>query len=513
MSLALSVHKCNRPLFWGAILKNVLRGLICVSTCMISSQVLAGPELADKSETISFTPCELELRNTAISRKAECATLNVAASVNSDKKIEIFVARLPAKIKQPLSDPLLMLAGGPGQAASEAYLFSDRQFRKIHHERDIYLIDQRGTGRSTPFSCDVPEDEFAFVMPSEEETKNIFRSCLSNFDHDAKHFSTSAALADFEHVRRLLEIDKWNILGVSYGTRVALHYLRMHPESVRSAVLDSVLYPEHNVGVEIAFQSQTALDHVVERCENEPGCNAAFPDLSAGVAGLVEQLRKESVPLIYEDIRSGSDHEIEFGIEHLALVLRLSLYQDEVSALLPLVLHEAYAKKNFAPLARKATEIVSAMNGVMALGMHNSVVCTEDAPFYNDDDGWQATLPNTYMGESITSFLEAACSVWPIGKMDSAFKEPVVSNVPVLLLSGEHDPITPPSYADIAMEQLTNSAHFIVGGQGHNVSSTGCAPSLIAKFITELKPKELDGSCLSRVKAAPFFIDFNGPTP
>ena len=492
----------------GGILKTVLVAILFAFIYTIDVNAFAV-----EPETLTFSPCELELHGKAISRKAECATVQVPLSPSVDKTIELFVARLSARKKKPLLDPLLMLAGGPGQAASEAYLFADHQFSKIHQDRDIYLIDQRGTGRSTRFDCELPENEFALTPFDTEDTIQMSRSCLSAFEHDAKYFTTSAALADFEQVRRELGVDKWNILGVSYGTRVALHYMRMYPDSVRSVVLDSVLYPEHNLGVEIALQSQIALDSLLKRCKQQADCSEAFPELAAGVDQLIKSLRAKPVLVVYEDIRTGADVEIQFGLRHLSTVLRLSLYQDEISALLPLILHEAITKDNFAPLARKMADIETALGGMMSIGMHNSVVCTEDVPFYADESTWQQALPNTYLGDSITDALVAMCSVWPKGVIDKGFKAPVESDIPVLLFSGELDPITPPRYAELAMKRLSRSAHFVLNGQSHHVSATGCAPSLVASFIRELKPEELDASCLSRVQAAPFFIDFNGPTP
>lgn len=145
------------------------------------------------------------------------------------------------------------------------------------------------------------------------------------------------------------------------------------------------------------------------------------------------------------------------------------------------------------------------------MGMHNSVICTEDFDFYPDQSSAQRLPTESFMGDVLLEYTRALCEVWPKGEIDKNFKDPVLSNKPVLLVSGERDPITPPVYADNVLKNLTNARHVVLAGQAHNVSPIGCAPTLIAKFIDELEPANIDASCLDRIRAAPFFVDFNGP--
>lgn len=485
-----------------------------------NSELLASvAQIADEGER--FTSCDIELGDTGISRKVDCAYIAVPLSADSSQTIDISVLRLPAKSKKIAEDPVLMLAGGPGQAASEAYLFADRQFDKLSWNRDIYLIDQRGTGRSELFQCQQLIDSM-FEPDAQEnadldKVASLSRECLDDFPYDARFFTTSAAISDFELVREALGVAQWNLFGVSYGTRIAQHYVRMHPSAIRSVVIDSVVHPDHNLGLEVAFQSQRALDMLIVRCEQSQVCNETFPDFSSGVEALMAQLRGQPIDVAFEDLRTGQTQSMRLGFGHLALVLRMSLYTDESAALIPLLFHEAYADSNFAPLARKANSISGMVKGLLAMGMHNSVICTEDVAFFNDVPGdnefEKREGKDTYLGEDLIDFLRASCSVWPQGVLDENFKAPVNTDVPVLLLSGEYDPITPPEYADRAMVEFSRARHFVVPGQGHNVSTAGCAPTLVAKFINELLPEQLDGSCLQRLKPAPFFIDFNGPKP
>lgn len=464
----------------------------------------------------SFDTCDVELGNTGLSRKVACLSFSVPLHTGSTQSIGLSVLKLPAKSKKVTEDPVLMLAGGPGQAASEAYLFADRQFDKLNWNRDIYLIDQRGTGRSERFQCEALLSTMFVQAFDVEHIRPLSEQCLKSYPYDARYFTTSAAIRDFEFVRQELNITRWNLIGVSYGTRVAQHYLRMYPGSVRSVVIDSVLHPEHNLGLEVALQSQYALTTLIERCENSQPCSQSFPEFKTAVNRLLNQLRDAPIDIEFEDLRTGRMRNMSFSFGHLASVVRMSLYSDESIALLPLLINEAYANNNFAPLARKANNVAEAMNGMLALGMHNSVMCTEDVAFFakhEKEPQQDNAIAETYMGSELIDFMQAVCSVWPMGVIDEGFKTSVESDTPVLLLSGEYDPITPAAYADRAMVSLTRARHFVLPGQGHNVSAIGCAPTLVAKFINELDLENLNADCLQRLNTAPFFIDFNGPMP
>jgi hypothetical protein len=149
----------------------------------------------------------------------------------------------------------------------------------------------------------------------------------------------------------------------------------------------------------------------------------------------------------------------------------------------------------------------------MAIGMSNSVMCTEDAPYFDQVNIDRNELAKTYMGEEFLQSLEISCGLWPKGVMDADFKALVETDKPVLLLSGTEDPITPPAYAEHAMQKMSNSKHIIVEGQGHIQMGTGCMPTIIAKFVEAASFEGIETECMKKIKPEPFFIDFNGPKP
>jgi pimeloyl-ACP methyl ester carboxylesterase len=168
---------------------------------------------------------------------------------------------------------------------------------------------------------------------------------------------------------------------------------------------------------------------------------------------------------------------------------------------------------NFQPLAAQAQMNIENLGQMIAYGMHNSVVCTEDVPFYNDAEIDADKLTKSYMGEGMYRALQATCEVWPAGPIDEDFKQPFSTEVPVLVLSGEADPITPPANGEQATAYLGNALHIVVPGQGHGQAPIGCVPGLMAKFVENAAFEELDTECINRQQASPFFTSFSGPEP
>ncbi|MFT7559195.1 MAG: pimeloyl-ACP methyl ester carboxylesterase [Flavobacteriales bacterium] len=468
-----------------------------------------------KVGSLVFEDCEYESHNRR--RKVDCASLTVAEDYSepTGKLIDIAIVRLRAASTQPQDDPVLMIAGGPGQGAIESFLFADKALHKLARNRDIYLIDQRGTGHSSRQSCEI--DPFSSIGVDSNSTeyfpriREILTECFAKLSGDARMYTTSAAIRDFENIRKALDIQQWNLFGVSYGTRVEQHYMKVAPDAIRTAVLDSVVPLSSSLGPEIPALSQKALDVFLSRCENEKACAKAYPSLRTDLHALFARLTKGPETVRFENLRSGEFETIDFTLDHLVSTIRMALYNTKALSVLPPMLHEASANSNFAPLARDAVKTLRAINDMLAFGMHNSVMCTEDYPFYALSDGDRQAMAASYMGDQIVDLMEIACSIWPQGQIDKDFKVPLKSTIPVLLLSGSDDPITPPKYAEQVKIGLKNSKHFVLSGQGHSVSFTACTPTIIAKFIDEGHLDNINDNCLKRLKAAPLFIDFNGP--
>ena len=421
------------------------------------------------------------------------------------------MTRLPALAAEPAADAVTIVNGGPG--ASSVSLYADLQgaFAGLRRRRDIVVMDQRGTGRSAPLDC--PTLEQTTYRFDAEAIRTATRDCLGGLHQDPRFYTTSIAVPDLEALRRALGYDAWDLYGVSYGTRVAQHYLQRFPDSVRTLVIDGVVPPGLALGPDIPLNAQRTLDAILAECAHESACRNSFPDLDVRLESLSERLRREPVALDAADPLTGRPEPMELHYGELAMSLRLLSYAPETAALIPLVIEEAAVRNNYQPLAAQALLIERSLTESISFGMHNSVVCTEDAPFYGDLGALWPKLEATYLGTDQVRALKTICEIWPHGVLDASLRAPAPSSRPVLLLSGELDPITPPAYAERAARLYPNSLSLVAPGQGHGVAARGCLPLVVGDFVESGSLHGLDVSCVKRLDSDPFFVDLLGPPP
>ncbi|MFQ5547865.1 MAG: alpha/beta hydrolase [Woeseia sp.] len=447
--------------------------------------------------------------------KARCGTLarHEDPSDESSEKLLLSVAVVPALSLEPEPDPFLPIAGGPGQSTIEFYSLLSHAFEKIRRSRNIVLLDQRGTGASAKMECNIG-DEVIEGHATPGQILDLTEDCLEALPHDPRFFTTSVAVSDLEALRVALDVPQFNVYGASYGSRVAQHYARRYPGSVRTVILDGVVPPQLALGAVIAVEAQNALDRIFDRCAQSPECNERFPDIEDDFASLDERLAAGAVSVDIPNPLTGRAEAVNFGGAELAGAIRLLSYSPRTVALMPLLIHEA-ANANLSPLASQFLMAMERMSDALAIGMHNAVVCTEDAPFYDGEMIARDELESTYIGAMQIEALETICSVWPTGTIDPEFKMPLASSTPVLLLSGDADPVTPPHFAELAAVDLDNARLLTGVNQGHGQAATGCMPEVMGRFVASASIGEeaLDADCLARRSAMPFFVDFSGPRP
>jgi pimeloyl-ACP methyl ester carboxylesterase len=470
----------------------------------------AGADNQSAAEVDISDHCKVSSDNGLIRRSLPCHRFRVPEDYNDPDgpTIELFVVKLEARSRSSDADPVLMLAGGPGQAASSAYIQADRYYRSLNEDRDIYLVDQRGTGASTPFACPEFYDFNIVSEPDTEALADVISSCVAAFGHDPRQFTTAVAIRDFEFIRRELGVEKWNLIGTSYGTRVAYQYALTFPNAIRTMVLDAVVPSDLNIHSQIAANSQFALDSLFERCRTDVNCRRAFPDLAETTTRLFASLKRTPKAVRYEDIASGEAREIQFGAGHLAMIVRLALYQDELIAILPYLIHRAAHKGQYEALARTFLTYEESLKNSISMGMHNSVVCSEDV---FDSYPVSETHKNTYLGSAQTDLTKRMCEFWPKGEGLKAPSKAAIT-IPTVMLSGELDPITPPEYAERMSSSFKHVRAYTLPGQGHGVSAIACMPELIHSFVNDpFSYGELESSCIDQLSAFPFFIDSYGP--
>ncbi len=476
---------------------------------------LLAPFAAANAAALELEECRINAGPGFPSIKARCGTMPrpLDPADPGSPEIGIRVAVVPALNLSPEPDPVVPIAGGPGQGSVQFYLQVRGAFEDLRRNRDILLVDQRGTGESARMDCEIDDDAILFETDySLEDTVAFIEGCLEALPHDPRFFTTSVAVTDLEAIREALGYTQLNLYGVSYGTRVAQHFARRYPESTRTVTIDGVVPPQIALGPEIATESQKAVDSILGRCAADDLCNAAFPNIEATFARVVAELRETPVEVSVPHPNTGRTETFRFGPGQFAGAVRLLVYNRNTIALLPLFIHEA-GLGNFGPLASQFLLTAISMSDTIALGMHNSIMCTEDMPFLDPATIDYEGIAASYMGSFQVETLEAMCERWPAGPIDPEFKVPLDSDLPFLLLSGDADPITPPRYAEMAAVDLGNATHLVGEHQGHGQIMIGCTGRLVAEFVATRNPLDLDASCLERSFVTPFFLDFSGPAP
>ena len=477
--------------------------------------VMLAPWAAPASQALELEDCRISIGPGYPGAKARCGTMlrpeNPADPASPE--IEIRVAVVPALSLVPESDPFVPIAGGPGQGSVEFYLRISGALEDVRRNRDILLVDQRGTGDSSRMDCPIDDDALLFETDfTLDDTLEYMEECLQELPHDPRYFTTSVAVTDLEAIREALGYTQLNIYGVSYGSRVAQHFARRYPGSTRTVVIDGVVPPQVALGPEIATESQKAVDNILARCAEDAGCNESFPDIRQTFDKVVSQLRRAPVEVTVPHPNTGRLEELVFGPGQFAGAVRLLVYSPNTIALLPLFIHEA-GQGNFMPLASQFMLTALSMQDALAIGMHNAVMCTEDMPFLDRTTIDHESIAASYMGSFQLETLEAMCSIWPAGPIDPEFKAPLATDIPVLLLSGDADPITPPRYAEMAAVDLGNAAHLIGRHQGHGQIVVGCMGRIVSDFVSSADPSNLDTDCMERSFVTPFFLDISGPPP
>lgn len=450
---------------------------------------------------LPFEACELSSPHVALRVKAECASLEVSEDPENaaSKRIALRVAVVRSRDPDPLPDPIVFLAGGPGQAATESIAAVYPAFARAAARRDLVLVDQRGTGGSNRLDC--PASKASADAAIVEDTK----ACLATLPGDPRFYTTTIAASDLERVRVALGYGPMNLVGVSYGTRLASTYLRRYEASVRTVVLDGVVPSQLALGTSHAKNLDRALGLLFDRCSRDAQCRA-FGDLRDELGALVSNVASEEIEIA--DPRTGARRKVPVDRPALVAAIRFLAYAPETAALIPVLIHDARTSGRLDRIAAQGAIVEASLGGSLAAGMELSVLCSEDVPFYGDVMAPEGSL----LGDQIIRTARLRCSVWPRGEVPGDFHEPVSSAVPALLLSGDADPVTPPAEAEVAARHLSSSQQVVILGQGHNVIGRGCVPKLIAAFL-DAPSARLDTRCLGTLAPAPFFTSLAGPSP
>ncbi|XLZ72103.1 alpha/beta hydrolase [Massilia sp. SR12] len=419
-------------------------------------------------------------------------------------QLKLHVAVAPAFRPVPNSDPVFVLAGGPGEAGSDVVALLESTFKRMRATRDIVFIDQRGTGLSGKLRCDDPMlDEAA----TESQMTDAIGKCLSAIKHPLGLYSTAAAAADIEQVRLALGYGKVNIFGGSYGTRLGQHYARSFPASVRTLILDGVAAPEQVIPA-AAQDAQLALEGIFKRCADDKACAQAYPQLAKEFETVLARVNAGSVKLDFAHPRNMKRLQLPLTNLRFVSVIHSTLYSPHDSQRLPYIIHNAY-EGNWGPfLARAYVTTDYSPEGMIAMPMHLAVVCSEDIPRLTEE-----ARTADERGSFLRGHASRIASLCPLLKVPAAPVQAVsLIAAPTLLLSGAQDPVTPPRRAESAAKSMSKAKHIVVANAGHGVSRLGCVPRLMREFLDQPEAN-VDSSCLREIAPIPFQLGHAGAKP
>ncbi|RKH00333.1 alpha/beta hydrolase [Corallococcus sp. CA053C] len=458
---------------------------------------------------MALKPCRLD----GVAAQTLCGTLEVFEDRTAAKgrKLSLRVVVVPALASQPQEDPLFFLAGGPGQAASRTRILP--ALDRIRRQRDIVFVDQRGTGDSHPLDCEALNPSRASLAErfEDREDADVLPQCRKGWDADERLYTTSIAMDDLDDVRAALGYKQVNLWGISYGTRAALVYMRQHPDRVRTSILDGVAPMGQYLPLYAARDGQRALDLLLEACAKDAVCAKAYPDLRARTEGLLAKLDATPAKVRVAHPRTGVPEDFTLTRRVFVSEMFALLYSPDVASLVPLMLDRA-AKDDWTPFVALSLGLTDEVARTTSRGMFLAVVCAEDAPFFTEADA-EREAKGTWFGPRMALDVKKACAKWPVADVPKNFRDPVVSDIPTLLLSGELDPVTPPPWGEQAKQTLSHSLHVVVPGLGHNTVGADCARSLMAEVLTRGSVEGLTPDCGKGLRRPPFFTSFAGPVP
>ncbi len=476
-------------------------------TALALMTILALPACAQEAAPASrpadrLASCQVPGAEENAKVDARCGVVEVweNRATRSGRKLHLKVVVLPARGPARQPDPIVYLGGGPGEAITGS---AGQYNSDLRRERDLVFVDQRGTGEPDKLDCELGRAGDLQSHLDAQFPLDAVRSCRAELEKraDLTLYSTAWGADDLDDARVWLGYDKINLWGGSYGTRMAQVYLRRHGEHVRAVVLDGVVPMDETLPISHAAMGQRALDLVLAACDKDAACRQAFPNVREEMERVLERAGREAVRVEVRDPETQKPVAIRLNRGTLADGIRWLLYAPQTAAAIPLLVHEA-ARGNWTPLAEASVNARTGILGILASGLFFSVTCSEDLPFIDP-----ATVPQrtagSFLGADRVRSQAAACAIWPHGAPEAGQREPVRSDVPVLVVNGERDPVTPPQFGERDVSRLTNALRVVVPYGGH-FGNGDCPDEIEEDFLRRGSVKGLDTSCLTRIQPRPF---------
>lgn len=471
--------------------------------------VLLMTPLSAAAADLVLEPCELP----GFEGEARCGTHEVFENrqTREGRTIPLRVVVLPATGESPKPDPVVFFAGGPGGSTVEAAPALATFLGEDLAERDFLLVDYRGTGESKPLFCPYQEEQATGIAEALETflPVGLLAECADALDDDADltHYTTPDIVDDVAEVATALGYEEVNLSGGSYGSRAVLVFLRRHPERVRTAVIQGVVPTHARIPVTFAADAQTGLDGWFHECAEDAECSAAFPDPEGNLRKALAELDRGPKTIEVIDPESRKTVPLRMSRNAFVQTLRYMLYSSGSALKIPAFLHAA-AEGDWQPMAQSAYAVGGFLMASLPDGLYLSVTCTEDVARIGPN---AAATQSGFLGDFRLRQQVAACAQWVAGELPDGYYEPVLSDAPVLILSGERDPVTPARWGYQVQEFLPNSVHLVVPDGAHSYSGltgTECIGEMRARLLETASVEGLDvEGCTAAIGRPPFLLE------
>ncbi len=427
---------------------------------------------------------------------ALCGTFGVYENRAAHRGRIIHLNLVLVKAAHPTHHAITWIEGGPGAAAvPDAPFITDGLFEKemhaLHGTYDMLFVDSRGMGGSNATHCDVapasnPAAYFAQLWPDK-----LLSACHAAYLARANpnYYNTNNAVDDLNDVRAALGYPKLVLDGGSYGTFEALVYMRRHPETVESALLDGVDPPHFDALPGAPDGAQNAINDLIVKCRKDASCNAHFPHFAQNFQALIARFNNGSVPVRLKNKHLKKPQTIELAKEVFVDHLRQAMYSPDIAAYIPYVVEQAH-NGNTAPLATMIDTTARVFSGELDMATNLSYMCADAMPFL-DPATVQAAASHSFAADLRIRAEQHACTIWAVSPMPSSFNDPVRSSVPTLLMNGTDDPATPIASAQAELHYLSNAKLLVVRGAGHGVESP-CTDRVAIAFLRARSVRGLD---------------------
>lgn len=415
--------------------------------------------------------------------------------------IRLPVAVFKSASPTPAPDPVIYLQGGPGGAVDDFISgFLDTKIGTYTADRDLIVFDQRGIGFAQP-TLDCPEvkaQEFADAAVNSGTTEKIdheITSVLGCRDRlvgqriNLGAYTSAESAADVNDIRAVLGYEKLNLLGVSYGTRIALTIMRDFPNAVRSAVLDSSVPLQANLIEDNFANFDRALNLLFAGCVADQACTTKYPAFPEDFSAVIAQLNTQPVTTTYTDAKTEKKTPVVIdGVTLMSLISEM-LYDANATRYIPQLV--AQVKAGQMALLSLVLNAFGPTGADVNVGAYFSTLCSEEVPF-NDRERATAAARSVrpelqpLAANDVRENFEV-CAQWPTQPLNPVETQAVTSDLPTLVLSSDNDPATPPSYGQQVAQTLPKGFLVTFPGIGHSILGNGgsCGTALIFAFIND----------------------------